>query len=124
MIAFQVLGILLLAALVAFTVATAARRHLSWTAATGWSLLWIAAAVAIALPGSTMIAADLLGIDRGADLVFYCAILAMSTGFFLAFVRFRRLEHELTRVVRHLAIREAVEPEEQRGDPARGPRER
>ncbi len=111
MIAFQIVGILVLIGLFALTLTNAARRHLSWRAATGWSLLWITSAAAIALPDSTMVAADLLGIDRGADLVFYCAILAMSAGFFLAFVRFRRLEQELTRVVRHLAIKEAVEPE-------------
>ena len=77
MIAFQLLGIALLLLAVVVTVAAARRGHLSRGAATAWTALWLAAAVAIAVPNSTMVVAHALGIQRGADLVFYCAILAM-----------------------------------------------
>jgi len=114
MIAFQLLGISLLLLAVVVTVAAARRGHLSWGTAMAWTALWLAAAVAIAVPNSTMVVAHALGIQRGADLVFYCAILAMFAGFFVVFVRLRRIEQDLTRIVRHVAIRDAVEPGSER----------
>ena len=103
MILFQFIGIPLLVLFVAITLNAAARRHLSWAAAVAWTIVWIGAAVAIAFPDSTtMRAANALGIDRGSDLVFYCAILAMMAGFFAVFVRFRRVERDLTEIVRRI----------------------
>lgn len=110
MIAFQVLAVALFALLAAVTLAAAARRQLTRPAAAAWLVLWVAAAIAIARPGTTVVVAHWLGIGRGADLVFYCAIVAMFGGFFAVFVRFRRLEQQLTRIVRQLAIRDAVDP--------------
>ena len=115
--AFQVLGISLLVALGTVTIVAARRSHLGWPAAMAWILLWMTAAAAIAVPDSTMIVAHALGIDRGADLVFYCSILAMFAGFFVVFVRFRRLEQDLTRIVRYVAIRDAVDSERPAPDP-------
>ena len=57
----------------------------------------------------------------GADLVFYCAILGTFAGFFVMFLRFRRLERDLTRIVRQVAIRGAIDSER---DAATAPEER
>ena len=89
---FQILGLSFLGLLVVLTVAAARRGHLGRRAAWLWGALWIAAAVAIFEPDLTMTVANALGIDRGADLVFYCAILGMFAGFFVVFARLRRLE--------------------------------
>lgn len=107
---FQLLGISLLALLAVLTLAAALRRRMTWLAAAAWCALWVAAGLAIARPNSTIVVANWLGIQRGADLVMYCSILAGFAGFFAVFARFRRLEHELTVVVRRLALREAAEP--------------
>ncbi len=121
MILFQWIGIPLLALLALVTVAAAVRRQLTWSAAVAWTLLWTAAAAAIAVPDATMSLAHLLGIDRGADLVFYCAILAMFAGFFVVFVRFRRMEQQLTRIVRQLALRDASDSAPRGSDPPQRP---
>lgn len=73
-----------------------------------WALVWLAAAVAIIWPGVTKMIANVLGIGRGADLVFYCAVVVMMIGFLMVYVRLRRIRRELTLLVRHLAIRDAV----------------
>jgi hypothetical protein len=112
MILFQWIGIPLLALLVGLTLAAALRRQLTWSAATAWACLWAAAATAIAVPDATMWLAHRLGITRGADLVFYCAILSMFGGFFIVFIRFRRMEQQLTRIVRALAIRDAADSDQ------------
>lgn len=81
-----------------------------WTSRRGGLIsaaIWLAAAVAILWPGTTSKIAELLGIGRGADLVFYCAVLAMMLGFWMIYIRLRRVRRDITLLVRHLATREA-----------------
>lgn len=101
-IAFAILG-------VSFTVTLGltVRRVITPRVGLAWGLLWIAAAVAIAKPELTATIARALGIGRGTDLVLYFAILFMIFGFFAVYVRLRRIESEMTKVVRELAIRSA-----------------
>jgi hypothetical protein len=104
---FQIVTLPLLVALAAGTALAAARRRIAFRPAFAWMLLWIAAAIAIAAPDVLVQIAHLLGIGRGADLVLYLSILFMFVAVFLSYLRFRRLEEQMTRIVRHLAIREA-----------------
>ena len=72
--------------------------------------------VAIANPGLPQHIATAVGIDRGADLVSYCFILAFLVVSFFFYSRYVRLQRQLTEVVRHLAIRES-----RRGEPDSSP---
>lgn len=103
-IAFVVLGISF-----AVTLVLTVRRTIAPRVGLAWGLLWIAAAVAIARPEITGRIARVLGIGRGTDLVLYFAILGMVFGFFAVYVRLRRIESDMTRIVRELAIRGASE---------------
>ncbi len=105
--AFQILGISLCSSFALLIVLGVIRRRLRPLPGLAWTALWVAAAVAIARPGLTVVVAQTLGIQRGADLIFYFAILGMFVGFFLVYVRLRRLDKGLTTVVRRLAIAEA-----------------
>jgi hypothetical protein len=68
--------------------------------------------VALVRPEWTAAAARFLGIARGADLVFYCSILSAMVGFLLTYLRLRRLESEITRLVRELALARAAAEDE------------
>jgi hypothetical protein len=83
-----------------------------------WFAVWIAAAIVIADPMVSVRLARAVGIGRGADLVVYSAIIVMVFGFFVVYLRFKRLEHEITVLVRHLAIRDAEPPRTAPGDVA------
>jgi len=107
---FQIAAFVLLGFALAVTIALSLRHRIPGRTGLAWSLLWCAAIGAIAWPNSTVIVAHALGIARGADLVFYLAILGMFVGFFSVFVRMRRLESEITRIVRELALRAPGEP--------------
>lgn len=104
---FQLLGATVLALLGLVTATAAFRRRMAWGPALFWLALWVAATAAILEPRITVVVARFLGIDRGADLVFYCGILAMFAGFFLVYVRLRRIDKNITHVVRQMAILEA-----------------
>lgn len=111
MTTFQLAAFVFLAMALTATITLGARAHLSRRVTFAWSLLWITAAVAIARPEWTMPIANALGIARGADLVFYTSILGMFIGFFAVYVRLRRLESEITRLVRELALRTPQKPD-------------
>ena len=102
-LALTVVGILLLVSVTAVFRGSVARRD-----AILWTLVWLAAGVAIVRPGITRVVARALGIGRGADLVFYCAVVVMMIGFLMTYSRLRRIQRELTLVVRHIAKREAA----------------
>src|SRR5207253_1589304 len=68
--------------------------------------------VFILQPDLTTTIANVVGIGRGADLIFYLSTLFL---FFLCFnyhVRFMALEEQLTRIVRELAVRHPVHEED------------
>lgn len=116
--AFQILGISLCSCFVLLIVLGVFRRRLRPLPGAAWTTLWVAAATAIARPELTVVIARALGIQRGADFIFYLAILGMFVGFFLIYLHLRRLDEGLTAVVRRLAIAEA----RQRIDQAEGER--
>jgi hypothetical protein len=75
-----------------------------------WLMLWCATGTVLVYPQLTVTAAHAMGIGRGADLVFYCNVLATLVGFFAIYIRQRKIDHQLTVMVRELAIINAVGP--------------
>ncbi|HEX9986706.1 MAG TPA: DUF2304 domain-containing protein [Thermoanaerobaculia bacterium] len=107
MTTFQLVILPLLLILAVMTGVAVARHRLTPRVGVAWIVLWLAAAVAIALPESLVRVARFAGIGRPADLVMYVAILAALVGFFLIYLRFRRLEEQITKLVRELALRDS-----------------
>ena len=89
---FQIIGLVLVGMLIALSAWGIVRGRTTRGAGVVWILLWVATGVALAQPGVTQVVAGLLGIGRGADLVFYVAILGALVGFFAAYLRMRRFE--------------------------------
>jgi hypothetical protein len=110
MTTFQWLAIPLLLFLFLGSAAATLRRRMKLRGGAFWSLLWLASATAIAWPDITVRVARFLGIGRGADLVLYLAVVGMSIGFVLVFLRLRRIEENLTKVVRTIALESPVQP--------------
>lgn len=107
MTTFQIITLPLLAAMVLVTSIQIARRRIASRPAVLWISLWIAAAVVIADPDLLVRIAHFLGIGRGADLVLYLSILSTFVACFLIYLRFRRIDEQMTTIIRHLAIRDA-----------------
>ncbi len=125
---FQILLLIVLGLLLTGSVAAMLRGWATRREGTVWMMLCMTAAVATLWPELTGRIADVLGIGRGADLVFYCAVVVMMIGFWVTYMRLRYLRRELTLLVRHLAILQAEEnrhpadqkaatPPPQRADP-------
>jgi len=118
---FQILVILVLSLLVMGSLAASIAGWTSRREGLLFSLLCLAACIATIWPDSTVKIANALGIGRGADLVFYSAVVAMMIGFWMIYIRLRHLRRQLTLLVRQLAILEGHKdfpPPQEPGSPA------
>ena len=77
-----------------------------------------AGAVMLAFPSLTTFFAQLVGVSRGADLLFYLALIAGALLTPMFYCRMRAVEQQFTALVRSLAIQQACPP----GDAAAEPR--
>lgn len=110
MTTFQIVTLPILAVMILVTAVAMGRRRLAPRLGVAWIALWVAASVGIADPEILARIANFLGIGRGVDLVLYVSILVFFIAFFVVYLRFRRLDEQLTQIVRHLAIRDADQP--------------
>ena len=105
---FQTLALVVVGGLFILTLIAALRGWATRREGVLWALVWVAAGVAIIWPEVTTVVARWLGIQRGADLILYCAVVVMMIGFLMIYVRLRHLRRELTLLVRQIAIRDAM----------------
>jgi len=69
-----------------------------------WVLFWVTVAVAVLVPKTTEYLARLVGVGRGVDAVLYFAVVTVFYLVFRLFVRLERIERDITKIVRELAL--------------------
>jgi hypothetical protein len=106
---FQAMALAVFVALAAFTF-SAGMRGARKRVVAFWLSVWFVGSVAVVWPRSTAVVARSLGIGRGADLLLYLSVLVMFIAFFYVYGRFRRIDRQLTQLVRRLAIQNAAPP--------------
>ena len=72
-----------------------------------WLIVFILAIVGVIKPELTTIVADWLGINRGSDVVVYASIMLMFYLIFRTNILLENLRHDLTQLVRSLALKDA-----------------
>jgi hypothetical protein len=87
------------------------RREISLRRAFFWVGLWLGVLVVMLWPGLADLAAAQLGIETatGIDFLVYVAVGVSFYLLFRVFVRLDDIERDLTRLVRHLALRDESE---------------
>jgi hypothetical protein len=75
-----------------------------------WAGLWVIALVGVFRPDLTTIVAKELGIGRGSDVVVYASIFLLFYMIFRTNVMLENLRHDLTQLVRDLALKEKSKP--------------
>ncbi len=71
-----------------------------------WNSLWITVIGVALWPRSADIIAKFVGVERGADLAVYLAVVILAYLVFRLFVRQEQTEKEITKLVRKIAIEE------------------
>lgn len=71
-----------------------------------WTVFWLIASAVVIFPRSTDSVAQFLGIEKGADLIVYLALIFLFSALFFILVRLERLERDVTKIVRKRALEE------------------
>ena len=87
------------------------KREIGLVPFLAWAGFWAAAGVLVLVPAATQRIAHLLGVGRGADAMFYLGLTALFYFFFRQQLKIRDLEHQITELVRKLALERARNPE-------------
>lgn len=79
-------------------------KILSPQAAFFWLILWLGAASVILLPTTATKIAQIFGVGRGVDVILYISLALLFYLVFRGFVMIEDLRHELTTVIRLIAL--------------------
>lgn len=71
-----------------------------------WVVFWLLAVVVVFSPNSTVTLAKFLGVGRGADAVVYLSVALLFFIVFRIFVRLEKIDRQLTKLVRHNALKD------------------
>ena len=74
-----------------------------------WLVFWGLVSFAVATPKLTDVAANLLGVSRGADLLVYISVLVLFYVVFRISIKLEKIDKALTKVVRKEALEELDE---------------
>ncbi len=69
-----------------------------------WVIVWVGAGVVVLLPQTTDMAARLVGVGRGVDVVMYLALVSLFYLLFRLYARLEGMEREITKLVRLIAL--------------------
>ncbi len=69
-----------------------------------WLVWWLGGVIVILRPETATLVANLVGVGRGTDFVVYISVILLFYLVFRILVRQERMEGEITKVVRELAI--------------------
>jgi len=105
---FQIVFIGFSALQAALSLRRFARTH--QVAALGFFAIWILALGLIARPEVSTRIAQSVGIGRGVDFVIYSLLIAFLWAHYQQYLRYKRVENEVTLLVRELAIQRAAGP--------------
>lgn len=77
-----------------------------------WLVFWLLVIAATLVPQKTDIIAQALGVERGADLLFFISIVTLFFLVFKMIVKLEKIERNITEVVRNTAIKRAEKKDE------------
>ncbi|RMD51871.1 DUF2304 domain-containing protein [Candidatus Parcubacteria bacterium] len=69
-----------------------------------WTLFWLGVAAVAFAPQWTDIIASYVGVEKGADLIAYSAIVILSYTMYRVLVRLEKIKREITELTRRVAI--------------------
>lgn len=104
MSALQTLIVLLFATLAVLTLAAGMRGTAPKRVVAAGLVLWAFGAIATIWPDTIADLAHALGVGRGPDLLLYMTTISLAVACFYMYARFRRVERQLTLLVRRLAM--------------------
>lgn len=76
-----------------------------------WTIFWFMVGFVVILPETTSLVASFVGVGRGVDLVIYISILILFYLVFRILVRLDKIDKDVTKIVRSIALKKEGEDE-------------
>ncbi len=89
------------------------RKDLRGRELIGWWIFWLVVAAAVAWPQATDGLAQLVGVERGADLLVYLSVLALFYAVFRILVSLERIHQDITTLTRAVALQPTEDDEQE-----------
>lgn len=86
------------------------RRELPLRRLLAWTVVWAAATVVVLVPATSERLAAVLGVGRGVDVIIYLSVVTLFYLQFRLFAHLDRIERDITRIVREIALKENLPP--------------
>jgi hypothetical protein len=103
---FQIILVLFALFAIGRTLAQYRKRMVSLHWFLLWNGLWVLVMVVALWPRTADLVAKLVGVERGADLALYLAVVVLSYLVFRLFVRQQETERSITKLVRKIALQD------------------
>ena len=87
-----------------------AKRQVSKYWFMAWTMMWVVVVFVALMPQATDVLARIAGVERGADLVVYTAVVVLSYAVYRLMVRQQKLNEEVTELVRTIGIDRVTKP--------------
>lgn len=110
MTVIQILGILISIIVLYSIYLKTKNRQISLFEGILWGFIWILAVVFLIYPQLTGYIAEFLGVGRGVDAITYLSLALLFYLVYKLYARIDKLERDITKIVRELAIRDRYEP--------------
>jgi small membrane protein len=88
------------------------RKQIRLSELFAWGIFWLLAAGFVLWPDASQRLADFLGVGRGVDLIVYLGLLLVFYLLFRIFVKFEKIERDITKITRKIALDEAEKENE------------
>ncbi|ENN96279.1 hypothetical protein J422_03211 [Methanocaldococcus villosus KIN24-T80] len=106
----QIFGILFCIFALIITLYRTKKRYMSIEKGVFWVIIWMIILLLLINPNLMSKIADILGVGRGVDAIVYTTLAILLYLVYKLFERTERLEREITKLVREIAIKDRYEP--------------
>lgn len=107
----QIVLLLIILFAISRVILRAREKVISTQATIFWSLIWLAALVGALMPQTTTKIASIFGVGRGVDVIVYISMALLFYIVFRMFVMIEDLRHEITNLIRQIALHNASQKE-------------
>lgn len=100
----EIIVLVVVVGMVVKLIADAKRGLISRRKLVFWAVIWIGLEAVVIFPGAVVYLANAIGIERPKDLPIYASIIILFALILKVGVRLERIEQEITRIVKGIAL--------------------
>ncbi|WP_456472454.1 DUF2304 family protein [Methanocaldococcus sp.] len=106
----QILGLIIILFAMSRIIIQLKKKNIKLDEGIFWLFVWTLALFIVIYPTFTSYLASILGVGRGIDVIIYISIIVLFYLVYRLYAKLDKLERDITKIVREIAIRDRYEP--------------